>query len=145
VASGIVHLGYDKPIQSNRKDSKCKDVIYKGDYIENSTSKEFKYCLIECLKYDDVYAKFESDKYRILSTIKNNSMKTPRNRSFLFKSHSLLLQSQYRIYQKRFFEHIGIRLKFLDRSHCHNSPTLELGFCARQHRLFYSLLIRLAR
>jgi hypothetical protein len=70
VASGIVHLGYDKPIQSNRKDSKCKDVIYKGDYIENSTSKEFKYCLIECLKYDDVYAKFESDKYRILSTIK---------------------------------------------------------------------------
>lgn len=70
VASGIVHLGYEKSIKSNNKTSNCKDAIYKGDYIENSTSKEFKYCLIECLKYDEVYSKFESDKYRILSEIK---------------------------------------------------------------------------
>jgi hypothetical protein len=70
VAAGIVHLGYEKSIKSNNKTSNCKDAIYKGDYIENSPSKEYKYCLIECLKYDEVYSKFESDKYRILSEIK---------------------------------------------------------------------------
>jgi hypothetical protein len=72
VSSGIVRVGESctsktKPVSTN---SSCVDEKYKGDFIENSSSKEFKYCLIDYLKNDDLYLKFQAEKYRVLSTLK---------------------------------------------------------------------------
>jgi len=68
VASGNVQIGNCGRIISNN--TLCEDGLYKEDYIINSDSKSFKYCLIDCLKDDRVYTLYQADKYRILSEIK---------------------------------------------------------------------------
>lgn len=66
VASGVAHVGpgCKKSINNN---SFCKDAIVREDLIENSNSKEYKYCLTELLKDDEIYSKYEASKNEILS------------------------------------------------------------------------------
>lgn len=51
---------------SNDNNSDCVNEIYKGDYIVNANSKGLKYCLIDCLKDDNVYKEYLEDKNKIL-------------------------------------------------------------------------------
>ena len=50
--------------------SKCKNELYKGDYISHPSSKDYKYCLIDCLKSEEVYQQYQTEKYRVLSNVK---------------------------------------------------------------------------
>lgn len=68
ISSGTAHVGPGcSKLANNDNSSLCEDEIYKGDLIENSKYKEFKYCLTDLLKDDDIYSKYESDKNKILS------------------------------------------------------------------------------
>jgi len=67
VASGNAQIGNCSRITTNN--SLCEDGVYKEDYIINSDSKSFKYCLIDCLKDDRIYKLYLVDKYKILSEI----------------------------------------------------------------------------
>ena len=69
VASGEVHIGPGCPKRTSNQNSICEDGYIKDDYIVNSDSKDFKHCLIDCLKDEELYKKFESDKNRILENL----------------------------------------------------------------------------
>ncbi|MBC7643032.1 MAG: hypothetical protein H7174_11970 [Flavobacterium sp.] len=69
VSSGTVCIGDGCRRISENNDSDCKDAIIKGELVENSKYK-YKYCLTELLKDDDIYAKYEVEKNRILSQLK---------------------------------------------------------------------------
>ncbi|MBP9793714.1 MAG: hypothetical protein KBC56_06920 [Flavobacterium sp.] len=68
VASGNAQIGSCGRVGPNNPI--CKNEEIKGDYFINSDSKDFKYCLTECIKDERVYKQYESEKYRILSELK---------------------------------------------------------------------------
>lgn len=68
IASGVVQVGDGCPRISTSNNLNCNDEILNGDYITNSMSKIHNYCLIDCLKIDEVYDLFKKDKIRILSS-----------------------------------------------------------------------------
>ncbi len=67
VSSGIAHVGPGCKKSVDNDNPLCQDTIIKEDLIENSKSKDYKYCLTELLKDDEVYAKYEVSKNEILS------------------------------------------------------------------------------
>ena len=64
---GIVTVGSSCRISSNTDNPICKNEYINGDYVENSDTKELKYCLTECLKDERVYSLYQSDKNKILA------------------------------------------------------------------------------
>ncbi|MFY8182560.1 MAG: hypothetical protein ACOVLG_12345 [Flavobacterium sp.] len=52
---------------SNVTNENCDNIVYKGDYIVNSDSKNVKYCLIDCLKDDRIYNLYVSQRDKILA------------------------------------------------------------------------------
>ena len=56
---------------SNIDSGICENGLYKGDYISHPNPKGFKYCLIDCLKEQDVYDEYQIEKQRVISSIKN--------------------------------------------------------------------------
>lgn len=72
IASGNSHVCGNRPASPNStsESTTCEDTLFKGDYITHQNSKDFKYCLIDCLKDERVYEKYETEKYKVLSSIK---------------------------------------------------------------------------
>ncbi|MFY8182561.1 MAG: hypothetical protein ACOVLG_12350 [Flavobacterium sp.] len=70
IASGEVQIGDGCPKRSSSTNPNCKDEELNGDFIINSLDKSYKYCLIDCLKVDEVYTLFVNEKNRLLSSRK---------------------------------------------------------------------------
>jgi hypothetical protein len=71
LTSGETTIGNGcRPSSSNNSNLFCKNDYYKGDYIQNSNTNEYKYCLIDCLKDERVYESYQIEKNEILNQIK---------------------------------------------------------------------------
>jgi hypothetical protein len=71
VASGNSQVCEGRSASDGNKDSElCENGLYKGDYISHPNQKGLKYCLIDCLKEEAVYDEYQTEKHRVLSSIK---------------------------------------------------------------------------
>ena len=69
VSTGTAQIG-DCKRGVNHENLVCENETYKEDFIINSNSKDFKYCLTDCLKDERIYSSYLNDKNKILEKFK---------------------------------------------------------------------------